>query len=81
MNLESGPARWSLILVLVLTSVWGSVSGLWFVGRILVTQWCRPSRQSASSASLRILQLFGGSGFCFVFRVPHEVLAGVCVAL
>ena len=80
MNLESGPARWSLILVLVLASVWGSVSGVWFVGRIVVTQWCRPSRESASSAWLRIVQLFGGSGCFVVSRVPHQVPAGVCVA-
>ena len=31
-----------------------------FVGRIVVTQWCRPTRESASSAWLRIVQLFGG---------------------
>ena len=79
-NLESGPARWSLILVLLLASVWGSVYGVRFAGRILVTQWCRPSRESASSAWLGIVQLFGGSGCFVVFRVPHQVPAGVCVA-
>ena len=81
MKLESGPARWSLILVLLLASVWGSVYGVRFAGRILVTQWCRPSRESASSAWLRIVQLFGGSGCFVVSRVPHQVPAGVWVVV
>ena len=81
MVLESGTARWSQILVLVLASVSGSVSGFWFVGRIVVTQWCRPFREFASSACLGIVQLFGGSGCFLVSRVPHQVPAGVLVVV
>ena len=81
MNLESGPAKRSQILVLFWASVSASVSGLWFVGRIVVTQRCRPFREFASSACLGIVQLFGGSGSFVVSRVPPQVPAGVCVAL
>ena len=51
------------------------------MGRIVVTQWCRPSREFASPACLGIVQLFGGSGSFVVSRVPPQVPAGVCVAL
>ena len=60
----------------------GLGAGCWlrFVGRNVVTQWCRPSREFASSAWLRIVQLLGGSG-CVVFRVSHQVQADVWVVV